>query len=242
MPSKSSEVRREAALRQLWEKSSYFRPSPDRSNPLNLRLRRSLSWVGRAEDELVEEDWDAAFIFYWIAFNAAYGQLGVSWTNQEREPPLIADYLRKIVVCDSHAARRAIWPGLVSQINLLLNNKYVFEPFWRHHNEEPEFQDWERKHESILSEMKRALKEAAKAPIGDLPCWSTERILRELFARLYTLRNQLLHGGATWRGSVNRDQVRTGTKLTAVLIPCFIKVMIEHPEADWGVPRYPPVA
>lgn len=238
---KSSKLRCEATLRQLWEKSDYFRPSPDRSNSLNLRLRRSLSWLGRAEDELESEDWDAAFIFYWIAFNAAYGQRGSSGTDQEKERSLIADYFRKIVVCDSHAVRRAIWPDLVPQINLLLNNKYVFEPFWKHHNEELGFQDWERKHESILNQMKWALKEAAKAPVSGLPCWQTERILRELFARLYTLRNQLLHGGATWRGSVNRDQVRTGAKLTAVLMPCFIKVMIEHPEADWGVPRYPPV-
>lgn len=28
----------------------------------------------------------------------------------------------------------------------------------------------------------------------------------------------------------------------AALIPCFIEVVIRHPEADWGIPRYPPVA
>ena len=24
----------------------------------------------------------------------------------------------------------------------------------------------------------------------------------------------------------------------AALIPCFIEVVIRHPEADWGIPRY----
>ena len=28
--------------------------------------------------------------------------------------------------------------------------------------------------------------------------------------RLYTLRNQMLHGGATWNSNVNRDQVTNG--------------------------------
>lgn len=35
-----------------------------------LRVHRSISWIGRAENE--EQDLDARFLFYWIAFNAAY--------------------------------------------------------------------------------------------------------------------------------------------------------------------------
>jgi len=31
-----------------------------------------------------------------------------------------------------------------------------------------------------------------------------------LFDRLYVLRNQLVHGGSTWKSKVNRDQVRDG--------------------------------
>ena len=40
--------------------------------PVGLRVHRALSWLERAEKE--EDDPDAAFIFYWIAFNAAYAQ------------------------------------------------------------------------------------------------------------------------------------------------------------------------
>ena len=236
MALKSSKLRCEATLRQLWEKSSYFRPSPDRSKPLNLRLRRSLSWVARAEHET--DDCDAAFVFYWIAFNAAYGQRGSPWINQETETELFRGYLRKVVACDSDAVNKAVWPRLVDRIRLLMDNEYVFEPFWRHHNNEVGFQDWRRKHESSWKKAKWALGRAVSAPASE----HTECILRELFDRLYTLRNQLLHGGATWRGRVNREQVRTGTALMAALIPCFIEVMIRHPEADWGIPRYPPVA
>lgn len=230
MPPRSAKLRRAATLRQQWENSTYYRPSPDRSNALNLRLRRSLSWVGRAEQE--SDDCDAAFVFYWIAFNAAYGRPGGSPSgNQDTERRLRQDYFQKIVACDSDTVYGAIWPDLVPRITMLMNNKYVFEPFWKHHNEEPGHQDWEQKYKASKKRVKRAL--------GNK---ETTLILEELFASLYTLRNQLLHGGATWRGSVNRDQVRTGAAIMAVLVPCLIAVMIEHPEADWGVPRYPPVA
>ena len=229
MPPKSPKSRREATLRQLWEDSTYYRPSPDRSNPLNLRLRRSLSWVDRAERE--REDCDAAFVFYWIAFNAAYGRTGGSPSgNQDSERRRRQDYFRKIVACESDTVYGAIWPDLVPRITMLMNNRYVFEPFWKHHNEEPGHQRWEDKYKASRKRVKRAL--------GNQ---ETTLILEELFASLYTLRNQLLHGGATWRGSVNRDQVRTGAAIMAVLVPCMIEVMIMHPEADWGVPRYPPV-
>ena len=39
---------------------------------LQLRIHRALSWIGRAEREA--DDDDAAFIFYWIAFNAVYAE------------------------------------------------------------------------------------------------------------------------------------------------------------------------
>ena len=61
-----------------------------------------------------------------------------------------------------------------------------------------------------------------------------------LFDRLYVLRNQLLHGGATWQGSVNRSQVTKGAEIMAVLMPQFVKLMMDNPLSDWGKPYYPP--
>ncbi len=64
------------ALRTEWEGAAWYSPPPgDSSNPhdsLNLRLSRALSWLERAEKEYGAGvgDLDAAFIFYWIAFNA----------------------------------------------------------------------------------------------------------------------------------------------------------------------------
>lgn len=63
-------------------------------------------------------------------------------------------------------------------------------------------------------------------------------ILEELFDRLYVLRNQLLHGGSTWQGSVNRSQVQDGAAIMAFLVPHFINLMLDNPTTDWGIPPY----
>jgi hypothetical protein len=70
---------------------------------------------------------------------------------------------------------------------------------------------------------------------------ATAKILSTLFDRLYVLRNQLVHGGATWNSSVNRDQVRDGTAVLGWLLPVMIDIMMDNPDYDWGKPFYPVV-
>ena len=55
------------------------------------------------------------------------------------------------------------------------------------------------------------------------------------------LRNQLVHGGSTWNGSVNRDQVRNGARIMGLLVPLFIDLMMDNPQVAWGAPCYPVV-
>ena len=76
-------------LDEKWKNAAWrgrLRDSSNRYDNLNLRLRRSLSWLRRADEEYYKlsakapdsdaadrkPDFDAAFIFYWIAFNAVY--------------------------------------------------------------------------------------------------------------------------------------------------------------------------
>ena len=66
-------------------------------------------------------------------------------------------------------------------------------------------------------------------------------MLTALFERLYVLRNQLMHGGATWNGGVNREQVRNGNAILEILVPRFIDLMMDHPDEAWGQPPYPVV-
>jgi hypothetical protein len=55
------------------------------------------------------------------------------------------------------------------------------------------------------------------------------------------LRNQLVHGGATWNSSINRDQVRDGAAVIGWLLPIFIDIMMDNPQQEWGPVAYPVV-
>ena len=208
-----------------WERVRETLP-PD----LSLRMRRALSWLKRAEMESAAEDDDAAFIFYWIAFNAAYAQ------DRPRDPDSserarFADYFDTILSLDAdNTIYDAIWHRFSDSIRVLLDNKFVFQPFWNHHAGLG-YDNWEHTFEAT----KRAVRNALAAR-------HTAVILSTLFDRLYVLRIQIFHGGATWNSSVNRSQVRDGTRILAFLVPLFVGLMMSNPQVDWGPPDYPVVS
>ena len=68
---------------------------------------------------------------------------------------------------------------------------------------------------------------------------ATLQVLVIAISRVYTVRNQLLHGAATWNGKVNRHQVRDCTRMMARFVPLVIEIMLDHPQAKWPKPSYP---
>ena len=199
---------------------------------LGLRLRRSLSWLGRAEREMADADHDAAFIFYWIAFNSAYQRkYSPNDPLNPTERELFSDYFRKVVKLDTESAiSDAVWQKFSESIEGFLENHYVFQPFWNHLNRGGRAANWR-------DDFERDKMKARMAIAGRV----TVDVLAILFDRLYVLRNQLMHGGATWSGSVNRAQVGDGARILAFLVPLFLKLMLDNPGEPWGPPRYPPV-
>jgi hypothetical protein len=195
---------------------------------VGLRVHRAISWLQRAEKE--KEDLDAAFIFYWVSFNAAYAgdQDDYALTG---ERSAFSDYFEKMISLDpDHEIYNAIWDKFSDSIRLLLDNKYVFQPFWKHHNRTLGYEDWNERFDKSKSRIKTAMGSR-----------NTKLILTTLFDRLYVLRNQLIHGGATWNSAVNRSQVQDGATILAFLIPIFIDLMMDNPDTDWGAPSYPVV-
>lgn len=69
---------------------------------------------------------------------------------------------------------------------------------------------------------------------------NSEELLLILFDRIYTLRNQIFHGGSTYNSSVNRLQLSTACGLLKELVPIFALVVLNNPNDDnWGHPFYP---
>ena len=196
---------------------------------MGLRVHRSISWIGRAEN--AEDDPDAQFLFLWIAFNAAYADEDEFQSVQPGERASFAGFFQKTVDLDAeHRIYDAIWESFSGPIRQLMNNKYVFNPFWQHHNGIDGYDDWEARFAASTRTFAEALRDRESA-----------RILSFLFDRLYVLRNQLVHGGSTWNSSVNRDQVRDGASILSFLMPVFVDIMMDNPGEDWGRPFYPVV-
>jgi hypothetical protein len=194
---------------------------------LALRVHRALSWLGRSEDET--DDADVRFILLWVGFNSAYaGDLSIAIDN---ERGAFKAYFDALVSLDgNHRIYNAVWERFPHEIRLLLDNKYVFAPFWNHQNGLDGYADWAER----LARSRRVIAVA-------LAERDTSRILSVVFDRLYVLRNQLVHGGATWNSGVNRNQVRDGAAVMGFLLPVFIDIMMDNPGRDWGKPFYPVV-
>ncbi|MDG1416425.1 MAG: HEPN domain-containing protein [Maricaulis sp.] len=198
---------------------------------LGLRVHRAISWLGRAEKEVANGDLDAAFIFYWVTFNAAYaGELIDSQSDTSNAREDFRRYFGLLLKADSkRAIYDAVWTRFAGPIRVLLDNPYVFSPFWQ------------AQRDGSGASWKTAFERSQATAHSALTRQDTQTILQIIFDRLYVLRNQIMHGGATWNSAVNRDQLRDGVEILAWLIPTFISLKMDQPELDWGQPFYPVV-
>lgn len=195
---------------------------------MGLRVHRSISWIGRAEEAT---DDDGRFIFMWIGFNAAYADEEEVHKTISEARTEFTGFFHKVVTLDTgQRVYDAIWDNFSGPIRVLLDNRYVFSPFWKHHNGISGYEEWEKMFRSAERRFILALK-----------THNTVEVLNLVFDRLYVLRNQIIHGGATWNSSVNRSQVRDGAAILSFLVPVFIDVMMDNPDEDWGRPYYPVV-
>ncbi len=195
---------------------------------VSLRTHRALSWLRRADAE--QEDADARFIFLWIAFNAAYAN-EIHDRASFGERRLLSGFLRHLTEVDEdRLLYQTVWEQFPRAIRLLIDNRYVFQPFWDYKNGRLDEAEWQQRFQ--------AGKEAAYRALGRM---DTKKVLAIVFGRLYVLRNQLVHGGATWNSRVNRDQLRDGVDIMARLVPIVIHLMMQHPGRFIGEPCYPVV-
>ena len=193
---------------------------------LRLRIHRALSWLVRSEQEA--GDPDLQFILQWIAMNAAYAR---EFGREETERTRAKSFLDTLVTLDVEKhLHRALFQQFTGPIRTLIDNKFTFEPFWTAMRTHDSSGRWE---ETFASNKKAAF---AGVMQGD-----TTKVLGIVFDRLYVLRNQLVHGGATWNSQVNRGQVADGATILGTLVPLILVVMMENPDQDYGQALYPVV-
>jgi hypothetical protein len=196
---------------------------------LGLRVHRALSWLSRAE--LLGADPDAQFLHLWIAFNAAYAtEIDERYRLAEQET--FRGFLQKLHDIDGRARLEAlVWKEFSKSIRLLLDNKYIFQDFWNYQNGRLKEAEWLSGFGKAKAEVKQALSRR-----------DTVEVLAVVLSRIYTLRNQLVHGGATWNSAVNRDQLRDCCQFMGKLVPLVIEIMMDRPDTLWGQACYPVIS
>ena len=98
---------------------------------LSLRIHRALSWLQRTEQET--DNVDARFISLWTVFNAAYANEIPAYVEKTPEQRQFLNYLQRLVdVEQEKRLYKLICKQFPSPIGLVIDNPYVFCPFWQY--------------------------------------------------------------------------------------------------------------
>ena len=193
----------------------------DANQAFSVRVWRGLSWLERSESA---GDVEGRFISLWIAFNAIYGHLSDEGLNAPDRSSW-QEFLASIVKFDGADRLGAIMRREQLHVLRLVDNQYLFRPFWGGQKDAPE-----------------RLKRLRRRVILHLQEASAVGVFEELFERLYVLRQQVFHGAATVQSKLNRSYLKAATQLLSWIIPAMVEIIIEAgPERDWGEVCFPPV-
>jgi hypothetical protein len=190
---------------------------------LSTRIHRAISWLSKADSE---GDMDGKFVFLWISFNAAYAH---DFSEDQQTRLQFKVFLEKLIELDTQKTlQHMLFSDFNGVIRTLISNEYIFAPFWTALRDHDSSDDWKESH-------RQSIKLATAALLNQ----DTLTVLSVVFDRLYVLRNQLMHGGATWQSSVNRQQVTDGAKMMGRLVPQILSLMIDSRDVSFGEIMYP---
>ncbi len=212
-------------------------PAPQRQHNED-RMRRAYAWLERSERKGTEDI--ERFVFLWIAFNAAYGDESALRMFVEggevrgTEADRFTTFLKNIVEQDKAGVLETIvWDKFSGPIRVLLSNQYVYHGFWMAVWGSDRSGDWKRGFYGSKRAAQRALSRR-----------DVSTVLSVVFKRLYTLRNQIFHGGTTHPSGFGLDQIRDGSRIMASLVPAILDIMRQeldsNPDSElWGKVAFP---
>jgi len=196
------------------------------------RIRRSLSWLARA-DRVPEEDKPPRFVDLWIGLNALYGcppyrkeyARTSQKTNYEKEQ--FESFMEKLI--QLHSAKETLC-RLMKKRHIenhtcnLIQEKHLWNECW-----DRNFAVYEDKCRVEINKIQRALRH--DDAVTFFTC---------LFGRLQVLRNQIFHGSSSATTRRSRGTLYPAILLLEEILPEFIQLMMhEGPETGWPPIPYP---
>ena len=182
------------------------------------RIARMDTWISHAEAAAGDDDTHLRFLFYWIAYEAAYQTYPVAGHGGKARESLhwkLADRdtgrLQGILYAKKHDVLR------------ILRLRQAHPYFWYKPEKNTSVgtvKEWNR---IFSGKVERAEKHLDKARSGRRE--AIRETLNDLFLNLSVVRNQIVHGASAGSGGWGRTQYELGAKLLKALIPCFREVI-----------------
>lgn len=195
---------------------------------LATRLHRAISWLHCAEQQ--QDDVDMAFVSLWIGLNACVGLASSQQAIGERDA--FQGFVDKLATHDRERRLYAcLWQTYSGPVKGLIKNPYVFHGFWD--------AQVEHQTQSDVPHWQTAFDQSSVAALNYLSRQQVPELVSIVLDRLWVLQQQIMLGGATYKSSVNRQQVVEGHKLLLSLLPIVIEIMMSAPQEDWGRLAYP---
>lgn len=213
-----------AALKTRFKKQC--NDHPDSPDNWGIRAHRALSWHKRAT-ELPADQPEARYLFYWISLNSLYSR----WDAQRNAPGADRDtrqsFIRRLIQFDSGGRISAMLHQQRPLIKKILGNPFLSSVFWRdpHH---PKARGWASEDVNYLEKNFRE--------------HNYQKLLEQVFDRLYVLRGQLVHGASTGGSHLNRTTLYHCLMMLAQMVPVILELVIDQGiDANWPELCYPPV-
>ncbi len=213
--------------------SSASRNRDDIKSDNERRIERMNYWINLAFSP--KESHHVRFLFYWIAYEAAYQKY--TEENAKEEYQKREEFHKLIVDCEY--AIDDLQYALKCRRKLairLLELRQASRSFWKRQEGWPDKgSEWERKFQDQVIDETNNMSNAI---------YSGEKLaeaLDSLFGNLAVVRNQIVHGGSAGKKSFGRAQVIWGTRLLRTIVPAFRDLIKANMSTDWGKTPFPRV-
>ena len=201
---------------------------------LSIRIHRACSWLRRAQEAARthgSESLDDQLVLLWIAFNSLYGV----WDEEENHPARDIESVRNFVRMMLELDRTDSYGKLLQRERVLaerlFDNIYLDHYFWRGLEEgDGDDETWRN-----MPQKGRRYLDDGRAELA---------LDRLLLFRVYQIRCQLVHGGATHGSKLNRQSVADCGRLLHLVLDCTLRIVIERADdlkERIGRICYPPV-
>ena len=218
------------------------------------RIARMSTWISHAKATSGEEEAHVRFLFYWIAYEAAYhmNETGESEGGHGKER---RKFHRRLASHD-RVGLQSVLRVQKKDVEGILELRQAHPYFWRKVPKKAQKEDslfvvktacaWETDFKKWVESVRKRLNKAVRNQkrLND-EVWFQKYIvetLNDLFENLSIVRHQIVHGGSAGPDSRGRTQVIRGARLLSVFVPCFHEVIKNSiKDEDWGEPPFPRV-